>query len=254
MANDTVLLATIVLLCVGMTTVRSSPLHPTPSIVAYAVDADSTGAWVAARGPIHPDSSVAGKQGQEPPAWLSRLVGRGRSVSYTPVANVAEPAPTTTVLSDSTSGAERRLVLRIVPPPGAGTIDMQSIDTRVLRASIDGRAIDASRYRGGLRSWRLGYSGPPQAGITLGLVVPAASEVSLDLMSRTPGLPPVVQIPARSDNVVTIQTGDIVLVHRVVHIQIGAHRALVAGAVIVCEPLILKRPVWRRVPFVSPSR
>jgi hypothetical protein len=52
----------------------------------------------------------------------------------------------------------------------------------------------------------------------LALALPAGSQLSLDLMTRTPGLPALsgVQIPARTPDVVTIQTGDITLVHRVV--------------------------------------
>jgi hypothetical protein len=216
LATGVAFITTVVLLCIGMTTVRSSPEHPTSSIVAYAHDADSADAWVAARGPIHPASS--GSAPNDPPAWLSRLVGRGAQTWYASARRADIPAPTSTVVSDSTSGSERSLVVRIVPPPGANTLNLQTNGARVLRATIDGRAIETTRYRGGARGWRLDYNGPPASGITLGLVVPAGNGVSLVLMSRAPGLPPSVQVPERPDDVVPIQTGDISIVHRVVRI------------------------------------
>ena len=95
---------------------------------------------------------------------------------------------------------------------------MQAVDTRVLRASIDGREIDTTLYRGGAKGWRLSYSAPPPIGIKLGLTVPANSSVSLDLITRSPGVPPletlnVSPLPPRLPDVVTVQTGDVTLVH-----------------------------------------
>jgi hypothetical protein len=126
-------------------------------------------------------------------------------------------APNTTL---ATVGGERRLVLHVAAAANAEVINMRSSGMRVLRASIDGRAIDPSRYRGGFSSWQLDYNGPPPTGITLGLTIPAGSGVSLDLMSRAPELPtlPNVRIPSRPDDIVTIQTGDITIRHREVRI------------------------------------
>jgi hypothetical protein len=208
----------VALVCVGFVTVRSSPTHPTATIVVYALDADSSDAWLGLRGLPARQLPAGMRSGPAAPAWLTRLLGRGSSAGFASVERVAVAAPTTTVVSDSTVGGERRLVLRIVPAPGTEVINMQAPDTRVLRAAIDGRTIDTSRYRGGVRSWRLDYTGPPTSGITLALALPAGSQLSLDLMTRTPGLPALsgVQIPTRTADVVTIQTGDITLVHRVV--------------------------------------
>jgi hypothetical protein len=213
--------AAALLACVGMATVRRSPAHPTPSVIVYAVDADTTtGAWFAARGPVLPETPAAVTSGERPPAWLTRLVGRAPVASYEPAERVAGDPPTATVVSDSTVGGERRLVLHVAAAANAEVINMRSSGMRVLRASIDGRAIDPSRYRGGFSSWQLDYNGPPPTGITLGLTIPAGSGVSLDLMSRAPELPtlPNVRIPSRPDDIVTIQTGDITIRHREVRI------------------------------------
>jgi hypothetical protein len=131
--------------------------------------------------------------------------------------------PTATLVSDSTVGNERRVVLHVAAAPGTEVIGMQAAnDTRVLRASVDGRVIDPSRYRGGgLGPWRLTFSGPPDTGLTLGLTVPAESPIALELVSRSRGLPslPTVRIPNRPDDVVAIQTGDVTVQHREVRIR-----------------------------------
>jgi hypothetical protein len=217
-AAGAAVVATALLTAIGMATVRSSPAHPTPSIIAYALDADSIGAWVAIRGPSS-RALAAARPGETPPAWLTRLLGRGRSVAYVSATPVSAPPPTATVISDSTSSAERHLVIGVVAAPGTETITMRALGTRVLRASIDGRPIDTSRYRQASSEWSLGYSGPPPAGIKLGLTVPAGSAVSLDLLSRAPGAPPfetlhLPPLPPRLPDVVTVQTGDVTLVHR----------------------------------------
>ncbi len=215
------LVAAVSVTAIGMATVRSSPAHPTPSIIAYALNADSTGAWLAVRGPTS-RTVAAGRPSAIPPAWLGRLTGTGRSVAYMSASTVPTPPPTASVLSDSTSGSERHLVIGVVAPAATETIDMRALGTPVLRASINGRPIDTSRYRRGIASgWSLTYSAPPPAGIKLGLTVPAGSRVSLDLLTRAPGVPPLETLhlpplPPRLPDVVTVQTGDVTLVHRTV--------------------------------------
>ena len=216
-AAGAALAAAVVLIAFGMATIRSSPDHPTPSLVAYAVDADSTTAWLAARGPNA--TQLEGPKGgrQAPPAWLTRVFGGGPRSSYVGTTRLAVEGPLATVVSDSTSAGERQLVLRIRTPSGTETFSMQATNgTRVLRASIDGRAIDTARYRRDVRPWRLDYTAPPDSGIMLGLTVPAATSVSLDVLARSPGVPAItgVTLPTRTADVVTAQTGDVTVVHR----------------------------------------
>jgi hypothetical protein len=212
--------AAVLLLAVGMATVRSSPEHPTPSQIVYALDADSSDAWLAARGPNASQLNVLKGSGAAPPAWLSRAFGSGRSVRYGLAPRVLTESPVATVLADSTIANERRVVLRIRPPSGTETISLRANETRVLRAAIDGRPIDTGRYRGGVRSWRLDYTAPPDTGITLALTVPAGSAVSLDVLARSPGVPPLAgtKPAARPADVVTVQGGDVTVVHRTLYI------------------------------------
>jgi hypothetical protein len=64
---------------------------------------------------------------------------------------------------------------------------MRANQTRVLRAAIDGRTIETTRYRRSANSWQLDYIAPSDFGATLTL--PSHSGLSLDLTSRSPGVP-----------------------------------------------------------------
>ncbi len=220
-AAGVALVTALFLTAIGMATVRSAPAHPTPSIIAYVLDADSAGAWLTVRGPSS-RTMAAGRPAATPPAWLSRLPGMGPSANYFSASTVPTPPPTASVLSDSTSGSERHLVISVVAPAPTENIEMRAPGTSILRASIDGVPIDTTRYRRGIVSgWFLAYSAPPPVGIKLGLTIPAGSRVSLDLLARAPGIPPfetlhVPPLPPRLPDVVTVQTGDVTLVHRTV--------------------------------------
>ena len=201
------------LTAIGMATVRSSPEHPTPSRLVYALDATGSDAWLAVRGLSATQVGAPSTPAAQPPAWIARLIGGGlgtlRRVTRLPV-----DGPSAEVIADSTVGAERTVVLRIRAAPGTEAISMRTVDHPVLRTSIDGRPIDTSRYRGGVRAWRLEYAAPPDSGVTLALTVPAATALSLELAARARGIPslPDVQLPTRAPDVVTVQTGDITVV------------------------------------------
>jgi hypothetical protein len=212
------LAAGVCLIGVGMATVRSSPEHPTPSLFTYALDTDGSGAWLVTNGPF--GQVVTSADTTAVPTWLSRMVGSGGSVKVVPAPRAQLDGPTATVVSDSTTAGERRVVLRVRAPSGTEMMTMRADSLRVLRASIDGRAIDTSRYRRVTPFWRLGYSAPPDSGVVLALTVPATSTISLDLTARTPGVPslPDVRLPARVADVVTAQTGDVTLARRTVRI------------------------------------
>jgi len=215
------LAATAAVTAIGLTTVRSSPRHPTPSVIAYAFDADSTNAWLATLGPAAKLITGPAASGTQPPAWVRRVFGGGRSMTYRQVPKVAVDPPAVTVIADSSTNDERRLVLRIRAAPGTETIGMRANETRVLRAAIDGRAIDTSRYRDNLELWSLDYAAPPDSGITLALTVPARSTLSLDLLTRSRGIAPLAGItfPPRPSDVVTVQMGDVTVVHRTVRVE-----------------------------------
>ena len=218
-AGAACLLAVIVTVA-GMMTIRSSPAHPTASVIVYAVDADSGGAWLGVRGPN--ELVKAPRSDETPPRWLARLFGGpARNVAFQSVPRTTVAPPAATVTGDSTVGGTRRVTLRVTPAPGTETITMQVNETEVLGASIDGRPINTSRYRARVRPWRLAYSAPPDSGFTLLLAVFPGTSLSLDLLARSPGLPALdsLRLSPRPPDVVTIQTGDVTLAHRTVNVR-----------------------------------
>jgi hypothetical protein len=129
--------------------------------------------------------------------------------------------PTATVLSDSTSALTRELRLRVRAAPGTGAIALRASGARVVRASVDDRPIDTSRYRSPVRQWRLDYSAPPDSGFTLALTLDAPHPFVLDLSAHVAGLPTVAGLrpPTRAPNVVTAHTGDATIVRRSIRFE-----------------------------------
>jgi len=221
----------VLLLASGMATVRSSPEHPTRSALVYAVDIDSGGAWLAtnashaqrgswAASALGPDArtiaSIPARSAAAPPAWLARLLGGPRALVSMPPSTFATNGPDAVVLSDSTWGDARHLLLRVRAPRGAEAISMRAERGRVLAATIDGRAIDTTRYRNRQAQWRLDYSAPPDSGVMLGMSLPAGGALTLELIALAPGLPSALPgpLPPRPADVVTSQSGDVTIVRR----------------------------------------
>jgi hypothetical protein len=201
---------------VGMATVRSSPRHPTPSQVIYAVHADSADAWIATGRRTNLVTATNGPSAQVP-SWLRRSLGAG-AVAFYAAPRVAIDPPTVTLVADSTTTDGRRFVFLVRVAAGTQTITLRANDTRVLGSAVDGRAIDPSRYRSSVRLWNLTYTAPPDSGFTLALTVPAGSGAALDLVTRTGGVPALkgITIANRAADVVTAQTGDGTMIYRTV--------------------------------------
>jgi len=166
------LLATIVLVAIGLATVRSSPAHPTPSQLVYVQNADSTDAWLTAAGPLANELAATSTGTSSPPAWLRRSYS-GRTITYIAAPRVAIDPPTITTVADSALGTERRLIVRVRAAAGTGDLSLRASGARVVNAAVDGRPIDLSRYRRRSASWQLDYSAPPDTGFTLALTVAA---------------------------------------------------------------------------------
>jgi hypothetical protein len=149
------------------------------------------------------------------PGWASRAAGT-RSLLGKAVPRVATGAPSATVIGDSTAGGKRHLSVRVTGMPGTIAITMRLTGARVLASSIDGRAVDTTRFRRPLADWVFQYWAPSDSGAVIDLEVPAGSSPVLEITARTDGLPsiPGVAIPPRPEGVVPVQTGDVTLVYR----------------------------------------
>jgi hypothetical protein len=93
---------------------------------------------------------------------------------------------------------------------------MRARGAKVIASSIDGRAVDTTRYRYRVRDWVMEYWAVPDTGAIVALSIPAGAHIDFNLAARRPGIPSVsgVTIPARPPYVVPSQTGDVSIVYR----------------------------------------
>jgi hypothetical protein len=225
------LFAAAILVAIGAATACPSAAHPEPSMIAYAFDVETSRAWFvtlpefaspgswAAQVIGHSARTViprARTASGDPPEWLTRAIAGETRALVASAPHVDVGVPDLTVTRDSAAGGERRLELRVRPAPGTYSIRLRAVDTPVISAEVDGRAIDQSRYRARPAQWTLGYVVPPDDGFTLALVVPHDKPLELDVIARSLGLPRLsgAGIPGRPEHVVPIHAGDQTVVHR----------------------------------------
>jgi hypothetical protein len=200
-------------------------------MLAYAFDVETSRAWFVTLPEFAQPGSwavpVLGKSARtvmprshtgsdDPPEWLTRAItGESRALAA-PAPHVKVGLPELTVTLDTRAGEQRQLELRVRPAPGTYSIRLRAVDTPVLSATLDGRAIDQSRYRTQPAQWTLGYVVPPADGFALTLIVPHDKPLELDVIARSLSLPrlPTAAIPVRPEHVVPIHAGDQTVVHR----------------------------------------
>ena len=213
----------IVLVGVGVLTVRTSDVHPVPSRLIYAIDADSSDAWLAARASAVRTNAWA-RAALAPfaqgPEWIAHFFLGPAAVVAKRVPILPLPQPAINILSDSTTSDARQLSLRVQGAAGTTALGMRVTDAPVISAAIDGHTIDTTRYRMHTREWTLWYWAPSDSGALLGLIVPAGSTPKLEVLAYSLGIPslPGITIPPRPANVVPVQSGDVTIVCRRVSI------------------------------------
>ncbi|HEX9164296.1 MAG TPA: M28 family peptidase [Gemmatimonadales bacterium] len=212
----------------GRRTAGHDTEFPIRSLVAYAEAADDSTGWLLAPAAyadsgswnlralgsdpqrVVPDSAG---QADSPPQWLTRPLGRSLPMLAARARRLGLEPPTATLLADSTTSAGRVLGYWIRPGQGVSSILMRVVGDTVLAASLDGRAVDRSRYRFQTPEWAMSYGAPPDSGFRLDLTLPATAEPDLELVSQRPGLEGIA-VPARPASVVTSHSGDVRLVYR----------------------------------------
>ena len=214
------LAAAIVLCVVAAKTTRYSPAHPKPSLLAYALDADTGKAlWT---------SSVARVD-----SWTAQYVGtspvRGKLPDFYPVwypidflqheaPVIPLVPPQAELLDNSSDGATRTLHLRITSPRHARAIHVGVTPAEVLGASVNGHDLgkpsEARWHDTG--QWGFDYSNPPVEGIDVELRVQGSGQVKVVLVDRSSGLPaiPSVNFPPRPADSMPIHSGDQTMVRR----------------------------------------
>ncbi|MGB7283888.1 MAG: M28 family peptidase [Candidatus Acidiferrum sp.] len=214
------LVAALILCVVAAKTTRYSSAHPKPSLLAYALDADTGKAvWT---------SSVARVD-----SWTAQYVGtsprRGKLPDFYPVWYPIEffqhdapvvplKPPQAELLDKSSDGATRTIHLRISTPRHARTIHLGVTQGQVLSASVNGHDLgkpsEARWHEPG--QWSLDYANPPAEGLDIKLRVQGAGPVTIVLVDRSSGLPmiPGANYPPRPADSVPIRSGDQTMVRR----------------------------------------
>jgi hypothetical protein len=221
---------------VGATTVRTNTAHPVGASLAMIIDADSargyaTGGWTGPVGSKFVSYAITGTQisgnymGPAQPDWLRRMTG-GRPVTLSERFVSSAKAPKVTVLKDSSGGDSRTVVVRIQPANNATlSMGLELDSSRVLAASVDGRAMDRSRYRRPSSRWRMDFIAPPDSGFTLSLTLEKGARPRLGVAARLEGLiawP--VTLPIRPPEVIGFQNGDISVVRTSVALEMPPRR------------------------------
>jgi len=209
--------AGIVVLAIGLLTVRDTEQHPVPTALLYYENADTDDAWLTGFGGAHNSWMQAARGATSPmPSWTTRIAGTGFARMGRRVNRVALDAPDARFIRDTIMGGFRRVVFRLMAPKGATVVAVHASGAPVITSSIDGRVVDTTRFRRHYSQWVTEYWAVPDTGAIVALSIPPGAHIDVDVASRTPGLPaiPGTTIPARPANVVPIQTGDASVVYR----------------------------------------
>jgi hypothetical protein len=211
--------AAIILVGIGVLTVRTSDAHPVPSRLIYAIDADSSDAWLASRASAARTNAwirTALAPFAEGPEWIAHFFLGPTAVVAKRVPTLPLPQPAIDIVSDLTRSDARQISLRARGSVGTIALGMRVTDAPVISAAIDDHAIDTRRYRLHVPEWTLWYWAPSDSGALLSLIVPVGSKPKLEILAYSLGIPklPGVTIPPRPANVVPAQTGDVTIVCR----------------------------------------
>ncbi|MGB6960799.1 MAG: M20/M25/M40 family metallo-hydrolase [Candidatus Acidiferrum sp.] len=213
--------AVALILCgVAASTTRYSAAHPKPSLVAYALDADTGKAlWTSSAARV--DSWTAQYVGASPsrgklpdfyPAWypIDFLQHEAPALALVP--------PQAELLENTSDGNTRTLHLRITSPRHARTIHVGIAQAEVLSAAVNdhdlGKPSEARWRQSG--EWSFDYANPPAEGIDLLLHVQGADPVKVVLVDRSSDLPtiPGANFPPRPADSISIHSGDETMVRR----------------------------------------
>jgi hypothetical protein len=207
-----------VLFCISAAaTTEYSPAHPKPSILAYALDAD-TGKAVWASSVSRLDSWTAEYLGVSPT--------RGKLPDFFPdwypieflqheAPAITLPPPQAELLDQSADASSRTLHLRISSPRHARTIHLGLAQGSILNASVNGHDLgqpsEARLKQSG--PWTFDYCNPGD-GLDVVLHVQGTSPVKLVLVDRSMGLVPGAHLPPRPADSMPIHSGDQTMVRR----------------------------------------
>ena len=198
-------------------TVKQTAQHPAGSSLIFAQNADNGETFLGTASPREPWTRSVLKNVDRGPEWTGRVGISARPLSGHPAASAPLDAPTVTLVSDSTLSDVRHVAVRVNAPRGTTCVVVRVSSTAVMRAAIDGRVIDTTRFRRRASQWTTQYWNVPPDGALFSFDIPAGRSLDVEIVARRPGLPATLQLPSRPDNVVPSQTGDASVVYRTAH-------------------------------------
>lgn len=187
--------AALILFGVGATTTHYSAAHPKPSVVLYALDAD-TGKAVWASSATRADSWSAQYVGTSPskgrlpgfyPAWLPFEFLQHEAPALPLVPPEAE-------LIESTGDADSRTIrVRVRSPRGGRALFVDLPGSEVVDAYAEGHklGLPADSRWNKLGSWSVNYANLPADGVELRLRIKGSGKVKVVVVDSSIGLPPV---------------------------------------------------------------
>jgi hypothetical protein len=209
-----------ILSIVAALTTRYSPEHPKPSILSYALDADTGKAlWASSAKRVDSwtaqyvgDSPTRGKLPDFVPDWypIEFLQYEAPLIPLAP--------PQVELLEKSSDGATETLHLHIASPRHARSIHVGLAQTEVLSASINGHDLgNPSEARSSVPDrWDFEYANPPADGIDLQIRVQSYGPLTFVVVDRSSGLPviPGANFPPRPADSMPIHSGDQTMIRR----------------------------------------
>jgi hypothetical protein len=175
---------TLVLVGTGFAVDRFDPVHPALEQLMYALDTDTGQAmWVstdAAAGAwnkqyVHTPQNLAD---EFPPLGdTTVLTGKAQPANL--------PAPAVQVISDSTAGGRRTMLLTVTPQRTLRLVYLQVEGSTVDNATVDGRAVPSANLAGG---FKVLFHAPPTSGLPITLVLNQPGAIKLRVMDGSDGL------------------------------------------------------------------
>ena len=214
------LAAALVLSVTAAKATRYSPAHPKPSLLSYALDADTGKAlWASSTNRLDPWTAH----------YLGSSASRGKLPDFVPdwypidflqqqAPAIALPPPLAELSRDHTEGATRTLLLHISTPRHGRILHVGFSEAEVSGANVNGHDLgkpSEARWRQP-GHWGFDYANPPAEGIAVEIRVQASAPVTVVLVDRSSGLPtiPGANFPPRPDDAMPIHSGDQTMVRR----------------------------------------
>lgn len=195
-------------------TVRQNAWHPARSAIAFAQNADNGEAFLGSTSTRDAWTKSVLGDASRGPAWTTLLGPFTQYLYGHAVPSAAIEGPTIALVSDSTVGGVRRATVRVNAPRGTTAIVVRASGPVVRQASIDGQVVGTTRLRRQSPTWITEYWNVPPEGAVFAFQVAPGQPLEVDVAARRPGLPSSVSVPARPDDVVASQSGDVTVVYR----------------------------------------